>query len=356
MALLFVDSFDHYATAALLQKYTQMSGGTAADPTIGAYGRRSTNGVRWSTTNDSGKALRKVIGASGATAIIGFSFVQTGAFSGLHVSTNASFAAQSNIVCMFLQGGTNQVWVRINSTGTLSVLRGSTVLGTTTNALSVGVTYYIELKVLLHDSTGTVGLRVDGVSWLSLTGQDTVNTSSATWDEFAFGHVSSNLTTITWSADDLYVADGSGSDLNDFAGDVRIDVCQPTADGAATSFTPSTGADNYAMVDEAEADGDTTYNESTTVNHIDSFTTENAPSSAAIIAVAVTVQARKTDAGASTIAGLTRISGTDYPGSNQATPSSYAFHQQIWENSPATSVAWTTAEFDGAEFGYKKTA
>lgn len=362
MALLFIDGFDHYATAEIEQKYTQITVGPTHAPTIGAYGRRSTNGMRWNCTNSfPSRPVRKTTVPGNATAIIGFSVYWEGGFASIgtglsdSVTSNNNGSGTSVGLLYLLQGGSTQLWFRVNTAGRIVAMRGSTELGTSSTGLTNLATSYVEFKALIHASAGTVDVRIDGASVLALTGIDTMETATAAWDEFAIGHVGGPSSLIV-QIDDLYVADSTGSDVNDFTGDLRIDVCQPTADGAATSFTPSSGSDNFAMVDEDAADGDSTYNESSTVNHIDSFTTEDAPTSNPIIAVAVTMQARKTDAGSSTIAGLARIGGTDYPGTDQATPSSYAFHQQIWETSPATTAEWTEAEFNAAEFGYKKTA
>ena len=67
-----------------------------------------------------------------------------------------------------------------------------------------------------------------------------------------------------WSSDyrftDLYWMDDTGpAPFNDFLGLFRSSSLLPTGDDAV-SWTPLSGVDNYAMVDEATQDGDTTYN------------------------------------------------------------------------------------------------
>ena len=59
MALLFMDSFDHYATADITEKWTASTGTFA----IGAYGRNSTNGLRIPSDTSPASVQTSVLGS-----------------------------------------------------------------------------------------------------------------------------------------------------------------------------------------------------------------------------------------------------------------------------------------------------
>src|SRR5690349_2768942 len=84
MAFLHADSFARYATADLTTEYTQIqlgSGSSGGAFAIAAVGRNGTNGLQIkpntvSTGNNNSSRFRKVLPASGATAIAAFAFRQ----------------------------------------------------------------------------------------------------------------------------------------------------------------------------------------------------------------------------------------------------------------------------------------
>jgi len=372
MALLFADSFDHYATADITEKYAQIAVLPSTAPTIGAFGRRSTSGMRWTVAgagaNRSGKSVYltpETPTPSGATCIVGFAFTHGGdGFGDLGTTAgndpNQAGASPYAVLLYIRQGSATQVYFRLNTSGQIEarLATSNTLLGTSSVALSQGVTHYLEFKVLIHDTAGTVEVRKDGFAILTLTNQDTLATASATWDEIAFGHISSVVGHQGhWSYDDLYVADGSGADITDFMGDVRVDSLGPDGEGTTLNFTPSTGSTHYTLVDEATPNDDTDYNESSTVGHIDTLTFGAVPISGATVkAVQVVCSVRRTDAGVTGHKAMTRIGGTNYAGTEYSVSSSYSFRRQVWEDSPATATAWTDTEINGAEFGYQKSS
>lgn len=364
MAGLFFDSFDHYATAEITQKWTQIASGGGSAPSITAsVGRRSTKAMRWSGIFY-GRGVYRTVPASGTTAIVGFAFNQSaGSFTALQTGTssdpsNDNSGGQTPGLLYIMENNTTHVWFRLNTTGTISAYNGGsgTALGTSSVALSAGVTSYLEFKVTIDNSSGTIDVLKDGVSILSLTSKDTQNGGTATWTQFAIGHFGANgAVTVTWDYDDLYVLDGSGSVNNNFLGDIRVDATYGNGAGTNTGWTPSAGS-NYQTVDEASTNGDTDYNSTSTVNAKDSFAFPSAPVAGAVIAaIQVNIAARKTDAGTSGIKALARISGTDNLGTEQFASSSYSFLRTVWDQTPEGSPqTWTDTIYDAAEFGYEK--
>lgn len=330
MAMRFVDSFDHYVTADLATKYEVYSGATISS----GNGRFATDSVRFTSTSH---AITKVLDSQ-ATWIVGFAM------------RLSSVTGSGNVFLTFIDSATTHVDLRTNTSGNLVATRNGTTLGTSTQVFSNNTYHYIEVKVTIADAAGVVSVYVDGVQWLNLTSQDTRNGANASADRIRFGSMA--VSSITLDIDDLVIMDTTGGVNDDFIGEVRVKVILPDGAGNSAQFTPSAGS-NYQNVDDAAPDSDTTYNESSTTNHIDSFTYQNPGLGATVLAVQWNGYARKTDAGTRQIAPHVRISSTDYTGSTLTLASSYTQYRQVYDVSPATAIAWTESEIDGAEFGVK---
>jgi len=345
MSLLFVDSFDHYATADLLTKWTTGGGSSV----IGGSGRFSTNCLQLLST----ETVAKTLAASGGTCIVGMaiyvtpSLVSAGSVRGQLLTIN--------------DGATTQVSVYINTTGVLEVYRGTsggTLLGASTFAIAAATFYYIEFKVVIHPSAGSFELRVDGSSKLSGSGINTRSSSANQWGQIKIaGAGASGGGSPQVRFDDFYACDGAGTTNNDFLGDVRIVRLLPdTGNGTNTGLTPSTGADHGALVREATPNGDTNYNSSASASAKDTYNFPALGVTGTIFGVQVCLSVKKDDAGAKTAAPVYRVSGTDYDGGTQSLGTTYTYLREITEISPATSVAWTVSEIDASEFGMKVVA
>lgn len=340
MTLRFADSFDHYASADLLLKWSSTAG-TA--PTIAAVGRRGTSGLRISGGTSS--SVIKTLDPH-ATWTIGFAL-------------NVSLApvAASRLVSVF-DAGTEHLRVRLNTDGTMSVLRGgSTVLSTSASSLTFGGFSYVEFTFTINDTTGSYDVRVNGVSFTSGTGVDTRNGANATVNQVQLRGADSPGG--TWDFEDLYMCDGAGSTNNTFLGDVRVDCYMPNGNGNSSQLTGSDGnsTDNYLLVDEASQNGDTDYVQSATSGQKDTYTfADMAHTPTSIFGTQLNMIAKKDDSGTRSICAVARSGGTDYDGDTQALSTSYADFRQIREVDPATSAAWTRTNLNSAEFGVKVAA
>lgn len=340
MTLQFVDSFDHYATADVSQKYSDHN---SSGMSISAgNGRRSTKSLR---LGQSGSSVTRVH-SSHATWIVGFAF---------------RFAALPGSYLAFLSfqdASTLHVDIRLGSDGTLRATRNGTTLATSSNALSANTFYYIETKVTIDDSAGVVEVRVNGSStgWINITGQDTRNAANATANLIKINGIGiSNV-----DVDDLYICDGAGSVNNSFLGDVRVDCYLPDGNGNSSQLVGSDGnsTDNYLLVDEASQNGDTDYVQSSTVNNKDTYTfADMSHTPTSIFGTQLNMIAKKDDSGTRSIASVVRSGGSDYDGDTQAlSAASYVDYRQIREVDPATSSAWTRTNLNSAEFGVKVAA
>ena len=370
MALLLMESFDHYATADLTEKWTSIyaSGGTVAPAVTASIGRRSTAGVRWSNTvNERAKALGAVVAASGTTCVVGFAFTSSTFASlagGVANDLTADSGGYSNALCTIRLSGTTHVWFRLNTDGTITALGPPlsftdwTVKGSSTAALTVGTTAYLEFLVTIHDTTGVITVRKNGIPILSLTSQDTNNGGTPGWNEVVIGRlVTTGAGSAVWDVDDLYIADGSGSaPWNGCLGDVRVDVRNATGAGALADWTPSTGS-NWQNIDDAAPDDDSTYNSAATASLTDTFVVDDAPvAGATIYGVQVSLSAKKMDSGTCSLASVVRQSGSNQVGADQNPGTSYAYLRTVYQTNPHTSAQWTDSDFNADEFGYQRTA
>lgn len=253
----------------------------------------------------------------------------------------------AGVIFQFKEGNVTHVDIVINSNGSVSARRAaSTVIGTSASGLfQQGVYAYVEAKVLVHDSTGTVHVRVNGSEVLALTGQDTRNAQTGVIDGvLLMGHSSGSR------MHDYYVADTTGSQNNDFLGDVRVDYLAPNAAGNYTQWTPSAGS-NFQNVDDSDPDDDTTYNETDVANEKDSYqhasltalTTED------IKGVIMHCIVKKSDAGDRTLRHGVRSNTTEEVSSFVALSTGYEYRQREYNIDPHTSAAWTKANVDALE-------
>lgn len=343
MAFLWMDSFDHYATAQIGAKYPTNGGSPAISS---GNGRRSSDCLRLDAAADT---ITTPNAAPGNTTVVCGAAIEL-----------ASLGATAELFTVVTTAGAVQMCITVKTDGAIEARRGTsggTLLGTSasTGIISAGAYAYVELKALISTTVGTVEVKVNGTTVLTLTGQNNANNGTNDWTAVK---LLGNASIASIDYDDFYVLDGTGSaPLNTFLGDVRVDARMPTADGATTQWTPATGTDNYAMVDEIPPDGDTTYNSTTTVDNIDTFTVQDAPVvGATILAVQQCTYVKKSDSGTTTVAAVVRSGGTDYVQDNVNPTTSYAFAVQPLPEDPDTSAAWVEADFNAAEFGYKRVA
>lgn len=336
MALIFCDGFDWYLSADLLKRWSD----GASMATVGtAYARPpSGQGVAVSGTNVT--PLTKTFGSNYTQGCVGFGWYFT--------NSASSKAGQLTI----LDGTTEQISIRTNGSGVITVTRNGTVLATGSTVLAQSTWHYVELKFTIHASAGVVEVKLNGASEISsTTSLNTRNTANTQWNGVRFA--TQNNTGSAASHDDIYVLDTSTGSNTDFLGPVQIVARYPTANGNYSQWTPN-GGSNVGAVSEPYQDGNTSFNQSSTANQIDTFEMQNLPaSSGSVFAVAHHLVAAQDGGAARTIRPKYRISTTDYNGSNVNTSASYQAFTEYKDVSPATATAWTVSEVNGMETGYE---
>jgi hypothetical protein len=334
MSLIFMDGFDHYATADITKKWTSAANSSYwfVNPTGGRRGGGCLEiggSASWTDT------CNKTLPAGYSTIVVGMALYVANLTDGLIT------LKEDNI---------NHFSISLNGIGQFMARRGApiygTLLGTTTTSISTGTWYYIELKVTIADATGSYELRVNGVNVLSATNVDTRDGGTGVVNSIQLN------ATRNGKIDDFYVCNSSGSTNNDFLGDCRIDTILPSGDGTYTDGTPSTGTAHYAVVDE-NPPNTSDYISMDVVDNRDSYTYPDLPplSASTVYAVQVNPFWLKDDAGTRSAATFALNGGGNVTGATVALTTSALFSPQIYETNPDTSTAWTQATVNSAEFG-----
>lgn len=339
MTLLFMDGFDHYATADITKKWTTNSSATIST----SGGRRSSGALSCAIGNYAVKTLSTTY----STIIVGFA-----------LKPNSLSDSWRDILSLF-EGATQHLTFTIKAAGKILIYRGNsttgTLLATGTVTINTGVWTYVEVKVTINDTTGSTEVRLNGVadSGLTLTNTDTRNGGTSGAIDGIWTGTSSSMSALY---DDYYVCSTAGSTNNNFLGDCRVDTILPTGDGNYTQFTPSTGTAHWSLVDE-NPPNTTDYVSSATSGDRDSYTFPDLSglSSQTVYGIQINAAALKSDAGARSLGTMSRLSGADKDGVGTAMSTSLVYISEIQETDP-TSAAWTESNVNAAEFGVKVTA
>jgi hypothetical protein len=238
----------------------------------------------------------------------------------------------------------------IVSSGELEIRVGTTtgtVIGATTGA-AIGTDWvYVEVKVYFHDTVGTVDVYVDGVSRLSVSGADTLSGTSIP-DRL---RLYSNSTIYL---DDLYVLDGSGTRNNDILGPQKVVAVFPTSD-VLSEFTPSTGSDHYALVDEVAVGGteEADWVEASSAGICDTFGYGDVSDLGPIAGVQLSTIAR--NEGGSALDMISRVvsGSTTSDDAGVECTSSRVDYLRVLEVDPDTTSPWSVSGINSAVFGVK---
>jgi hypothetical protein len=273
-----------------------------------------------------------------------------GTFAANEVTLVVGFAVKTSAtgrtIFRALDSTTVQWDVHINGSSQVAVRNSAgTELATSTTTVGTTDWCYVEAKVVINDSTGSVELKINGAVEDSASNIDTKNTSNAYATGFEFG-VQQDTGQVT--LDDFYIDDA------DYQGQVKIYNLLPSGAGTTTAWTPSTGS-NYACVDESGAhNSDTDYVSSSTSGQKDTYAMGNhGISGVTVKAVMLNISAKKDDALSRQIYPVVRSGGTDYDGSALTLTTAYQTFQVPYATDPATSSAWTLSNVDAVECGVK---
>jgi len=187
--------------------------------------------------------------------------------------------------------------------------------------------------------SGGITVKINGETSIEYSGDtkpgsDTEVTMLYFWTKGALG-----------ASSGVYISSLSINDGGTDPGDRRAQVLMPDGD-SSVQWTPSTGSDNYATVDEVPL-SDTDYLETSTDGHKDLLTLEDFDGTDRTIAgVTKFVRAWKTTADAQTLYnGVNSGSTESYTEHELETAAIYFYHGMA--TNPDDSAAWEDADIDG---------
>jgi len=245
------------------------------------------------------------------------------------------------------------------SDGLLRAYRGTsggTLLGTSTTQLAANTWCLVQIRHLVHNSTGVVEVWVNGNKEIDFSG-DTQNTANENLAKYDVGVVQHTATSgASWVAwDDLGTNDTGGATQNTLPADGAVLLLKPSGNGNSSQLDGSDGnqVDNYALVDEVPP-STTDYVYSDTQDEQDTYVLEDVPSPYnAVRLVQPIAYAALAAAGTGALRMVLRSGGTDYAdAADQSLGTTYAFVQgDLRYVDPADSNAWTPAKVNALECG-----
>jgi hypothetical protein len=275
---------------------------------------------------------------------LGFGFNHTGTGGFLYLTSQNGGAGGVNIQLDITAG--HAICWRLGFNGT--------IIDTGTTVLSTNVWYFIELHAVIHDTTGSIEVKINGTSEFNHTNTDTRADAAANGNlvnQIKIGPISAAY------YDDLYVNDTSGAQNTGYSGDTRWSAYIPNASGDNTGLTRggSDSGTNWGQVDERPPNDATDYVFGTGTTVYDLYNIPNTSAVATVQSVTLWLRAQKSDAGAKNIATVIKSGATptETVGSDVALSTSWTYYNKIYNNEPVDNVAWTAAKLDALQIGAK---
>ena len=234
---------------------------------------------------------------------------------------------------------------------------GAIIASTDPDVYDASGYWFLEIKAQADASDGTVELRINNVTRMTYSGGPTVFTGNVEYSRCRWRVESASNSGKDFRICDFRVLDGDTGELNDFLGDCVVYEDVPDEDGADADWTPSSGGDMYAMVDDIPEDGDTTYDESSTVSDRMGLNFPDLPSDVATVYnIEFFHISRKTTAGAGSIQVSCLSNGSEEAGGDDALTETYNGWSSSFAADPDTSSPWLKAAAEAATMILERTA
>lgn len=253
-----------------------------------------------------------------------------------------------------------QCFIRFAANGVVKAYKGdnSTLIQTSAaNAFQENEWFHFEIKAVIDNTSGSLEVRINTVPVLQITSADTQNTANAYADSICIGYTNSSANNhVHYALDDLFINDTTGTENNDWLGNVRVKTQFMIANGFTNQFTiggTSPASTHWQSVLNQQLD-DTTYEYDSTIGDIDLFTPDPNLNSPLVHSLQVRMGLRQDDATQRMAHAMLRISGTNYEGAvDQFTNQTYTFYKERWQLNPNTGVSFTGADVNALQAGVK---
>jgi len=327
MALLFIDSFDHYSTAQMSRKWTSLGGGAVIQS-----GGRTSNCMMASNGGPS-----KTVGAGT------YSSLAVGVAYNTQNLSNTPIRIQDatgSLIAYLQHVGDGRLFVRVTFPPSSSWSSANSTFVMNTN-----VWYYLELQVTISAGAVTYAAQANGASILSGTMGSGL---TGTWDQVALIAAGGGNNSYF---DDFYVTDG------ELLGDIRIYPLYPRLDGTTLQWVPSAGTTHFNLVNEHAPDDAASYVScsSANVGNQDQYYLDQITGFSGTIKGAQGLWClTKSDAGTASVLGVYRNgAGTIVNTANTFNPSypSWQYFTEAQRKSVFTSSDWTATEINSMQLG-----
>jgi hypothetical protein len=352
MALLFCDNFENWTSTN--RDYP--------GPWTTADGSWDSDAVR-ANVNSSIPGVFQSPGATAPSATSGLLSLAFPNTSEAVINTRIAFG-HSNInaapFIWFLDGATIQCSLHLNLNNRLALWRGLTtaqlVESTSTYSIDPLLYHDIELKLNIHNTTGSAVLKVNGIEEFNISDINTRAGSNNYSNVVRVG----KQTALQWYrifVKHFILMDTTGSEMNDFIGPVDVTSLRPNADDSTIlDWTANTGT-RWQAVNQAITDGDTTFVSASSPGDQILFELTNLPAGVTDVFAVMPQCQIKREQGTTRITKFLMGSGVDTElGSKElAIGPTYAFRQEAISVSPFTTDPWDVAEVNGLRLGMEIT-
>ena len=252
--------------------------------------------------------------------------------------------------------------IRLTTLSKLTVTRNGTPLATT-NALTWKTWYYVEWKLVVHNTAGVMQLHIHSnegavlFEQIDLTNQDTQNASEPLIDLVvlgSFGTTSGTNGTNGWYYDDVFIFDDQGTGQKDTVDNAIVEALFPTGVGfLGENFAVYGSGANWSAVDEDPPDDDTTYIYDSTLGQKETFTFGNLMTAVGEVqAVVLNVRSKKLQPGRKQIAAVALYDSVDSIYDSVIVNADYYIDQMNVVTKP-DGTQWNIETVNDAEFGVK---
>lgn len=357
MSHIFSDGFTAYVFLADLDNIYTRAGSEANLRIVPAGGPNELGSIRLGGVDRTLAGFYRDFGTTVTTAYIGFWFKFNGFDTTEGLDDMIMYIASSTTARMSMRISSDGSLQLRNSTTGIELFDSSDPLETADGLphfLFQGTEYKIELQVVGINISGRLELRVDDEIWGTVDPADTNGTFNRIY--FRTGSIGEGA---DFEISDLYILDDQGSipDNNNFLGKSwKMEVIRPDAESATINFTPESGSDNSAMVDDTPRNNaDADWNDSTGNAQVDRLTSASALAGVRIHNVNVINVARHKGV-AQNFRAVIFEGATAGNGGDEALAETFQVFMEDFETNPDTSLPWTQAEVDASEFGYESRA
>ncbi|MDD2886156.1 MAG: hypothetical protein PHT48_14080 [Dechloromonas sp.] len=318
-----------------------------------------------------------ILAARGYSDVSSYTYIAAGKMFGYSIRNNVAHDSLNKVIfttpalttdstliagCAFMFFGNNTSSINFYDGATLGInailrptapstltlnLGASTITTYSSFTMRYSEWYHLEMKVFCHPTSGTVEVRIDGVTVISLTGINTQTGAHAYHDKVSLTGAQFNY------LDDFYVCDGSGTTVNNLQGVCKVVGLLPNADTDTIEWTPSSGSTHYNLVD-SNPPNTSDYIFSSTQTNTDLYTYPDLIGTGTIIGFQLNTQAMLSD-GTSIVLQTPVVSDgtTDLGPDYTLTSGTYTDFKHISTTNPHTGSVWTVDGLNAAQIGVR---